>query len=127
LGDGPGLLHRAGGVDADEDQVLAHVTMPGAAGGALAAPAQRHHRHRVAHAPVIHTRSDGGDASRHLVPDHGGDVHPPIHRPVPDVQVGPADPDEGHVEAHLARARLIRLALADGEGPVSHVGRGEHR
>ena len=78
-------------------------------------------------APAVDARSDGGDSPGHLVPDHGGDVDSPIHRAVPDVQVGPADPDEGHVEAHLARGRLVRLALADSEGPVSHVGRGEHR
>lgn len=46
-GDGPALLHRARGIDADEVEVLADVVVARGAGRAGAVPAQGHHGHRV--------------------------------------------------------------------------------
>ena len=42
------LLESAGGVDANEVEVLADVLMAGEAGSAFSAPAQRHYRDRFA-------------------------------------------------------------------------------
>ncbi len=72
-GDGPALLHGAGGVDADEVQVLADVLVAALAGGAGAVLAQGHHGDRLARgdsrARPAPTRID---ASGHLVSEHGG-------------------------------------------------------
>ena len=63
----PELLQRAGGVDADEVQVLADVRVAGEAGGAGAVPVERHHGDRVAGRPAGHAGADGVDRAAHLV------------------------------------------------------------
>lgn len=117
-GHGPALLHRAGGVDADEVEVLADVLMAFEAGRAGVVPAQRHHSDRVPGRPAVHAGADADDPAGHLVPQDGGCGHPGVHVAVEDVQVGAADADIGGRELHLAGTRGGGL----GEGGVQGAG-----
>ena len=62
--------------------------------------------------PRVDAWSDLGDASGHLVAENGGQGDALIHVSVQDVQVGPADAGEGHVDPDLSRSW----------GPLSHGG-----
>jgi len=65
--------------------------------------------------------ADGGDTARHLVPDDAVVADAGVHVAVEDMHVGAADADEGHVDRHLAGARLGGGDRFDGEVPVPAV------
>ena len=117
---GPRGLQRTGRVDAEELQVVADVAEP-AIGGRLAARVERAHDNRVAGAKAGDSLADLGDRPRHLVADHLRGMHAGVHRPVRDVQVGPAHAAVGDVEAHLVGARLLDGCLADREAAAAVV------
>ena len=121
--DRPRLLHRTRRVDADEDEPLADVAVPGKAGGTLTAPLQRHDRDRVSLGPVRHARTDLDDATRHLVTDDRRCADAVIHRSVQDVQVGPADTGVRNRDAHLTGARWHEADLDDVDRPVAEIPR----
>ena len=66
--DGPVGLHGPGSVDAHELQVLANMAMTGAAGRAIVARIERHHRHRIAHRKALHSRSQRANCTGHFMP-----------------------------------------------------------
>src|SRR6266481_2483524 len=69
-GDGPQTLHGAGRVDADKFQLLANVTVAGAASGATAARVERPDSYPVAWRPSADAVARSRDGSGHFVSNH---------------------------------------------------------
>jgi hypothetical protein len=124
--DRPRSLQCARRIDPEELQVLADVT-ESAVGRRLAARVEGAHDDRVPDAEPRDVRADLGHRARHLVADHLRGVHARVHRPVRDVQVGPAHAAVRDVEAHLARAGGLGTAVSDGEGAAALVVHRGHR
>ena len=104
----PRGLEGARTVDADEVQVLADVTVPPEAGGALATGLQRPSDDAISHRPVLYFGPDLLDRPGHLVPDHLGHLDPWVHVAGEDVQIRAADPGRTDGDLNLALTRLRR-------------------
>ena len=93
----------------------------GQARGTRPTPTQRHDGHRVAHGPPGDVRTQLGDPTGHLVPDHRWRGDPLIHGAVQDVQVGAADAGVRDVDAYLARTWRLRRELDHLDAAVPYV------
>ena len=122
----PALLQRSRRVDPDEVETVADVVVPGAARRTVTAPAQRHHGQRVTDGPVGDIRAQRGNATRHLVSEHGVRRHPAGHGSVEDVQVRPADAGIGDGDLCLSRTGWRGHRFPDSNHTGTFVVSGQH-
>ncbi len=123
----PQPLQRAGGVDADEVEVLADVGVSGETGRAGSIPRERHDGHAVADAPPAHALAERGDRAAHLVAEDEGGRDAGIHVAVQDVQIRAAQSRVGDGDLHLTGCRGHSGCLGDPDRAIAHITRCQHR
>jgi len=125
-GNGPETLHRAGGVNANEFQLLADVAVTAQAGGTLAAWVEGADGDAVAWFPIFDIVADCFDHRAAFVADDLGKLDAVVHVAVEEMEVGSADAAVGDSELDLAGFWFDGLAGTAFDGSVALIEGGAH-
>src|SRR5262249_35567104 len=125
--DCPRALKRPGGVNSEEFQILADVTMACTTGGALISRIQRHHSDPVANTESAHSRTYCSDGTGHFMPNDLGYLYSVVHFAVEKMQIGSTDPTMGYLDLNPSLRGFHRLAGAGANSLISFVKSSSHQ
>ena len=118
---GPYFLHRSIGVEAQELQVMADVTVSGVACRAIPAVIQRTNHNTLPRCNACTPFTNGLHRAGHLVADDSVETDTRIHVAVEDMHVGPANSAIGDADGDFIRTGWKRGRLLQVEGPVAAI------